>query len=134
MMGFALSALGILKRIPREVWLFLSVLAALWMWVNHRESQARADEREKIERKAHEQFVADAQALADLSLQYEQKVQSLRDAERADRESIRTIYRDKIVPAECAADPAVVGVLDNAVSRANAATTGQLGDALPKAP
>ena len=88
----------------------------------------------EAENKAHAQFVAMSEALADQSLQYEHVAQQLRTAERADRETIRTIYRDKIVPAECAADPRAVSLLSEAVTRANAAAAGQSGGSVSGAP
>lgn len=56
------------------------------------------------------------------------------DGERSDRETIREIYRERQVPAECAADPAAVRVLSEDVKRANAAATGQSVSTLPDAP
>lgn len=45
---------------------------------------------------------------------------------------IRTIYREVPVPAaDCAAPDSLVGVLQNAVDSANAATTGELGRPVP---
>lgn len=85
----------------------------------------------KAEEKAQREYVAVVQSLADQSLAYEALAQSLRASERADRETIRTIYRDKIIPAECAADPAVARVLSEAVARANAAATRQPVGAVP---
>jgi len=76
----------------------------------------------KAKNEAFTQYRALTDALADQSLAYETIAQSLRTAERRDRETIREIYRDKVVPAECAADPAVGRVLSEAVARANTAT------------
>lgn len=128
------SAFGILKRVPREVWLILAALAALWAWGNHREAQGRMEERAKYEAQARAIYQKQAEELAAASLRYEQLAQSLRTAERTDRETIRTIYRDKIVPAECAADPAVGSLLDNAIKRANAAASGKPSGEVPPAP
>lgn len=85
----------------------------------------------KAEEKARREYVAAVQMLADQSLAYEALAQSLRTQERADRETIRTIYRDKIVPAECAADPAVGSLLSEAVTRANAAASGKPSGTVP---
>ncbi len=79
----------------------------------------------KAETKAQREYQAAVQMLAEQSLAYEALAQSIRAAERSDRETIRTIYRDKVIPAECAADPAAVRVLSEAVKRANAAATGE---------
>lgn len=128
------SALGIAKRIPREVWLILAALAALWAWGNHREAQGRAEERAKYEAKARQQYEARVKELAEQSLRYEALAQSLRTAERQDRETIREVYRNVQVPANCAADPAAVRVLSEAVTRANAAASGQSGGEVSRAP
>lgn len=98
-----------------------------------RDWKADSDEA-KAEQKAFTQYQAMTEALADQSLALEYTVQSLRAAERNDRETIREIYRDKIVPAECAADPALVGVLNAAVQRANAAASGQPVSEVPPSP
>ena len=87
----------------------------------------------KAEKRAQTEYVAAVQMLADQSLAYEALAQSLRASERTDRETIRTIYRDKIVPAECAADPAVGRVLSEAVTRANAAAAGKPVGTVPDA-
>lgn len=74
---------------------------------------------------AFEQYLAMTNALADQSLAYETLAQSLRSGERQDRETVREVYRNVQVPANCAVPPAGISVLDNAIKRANAATTGQ---------
>lgn len=88
----------------------------------------------RAEEKAIQQYKALTDALADQSLAYEVLAQSLRAGERRDRETIRTIYRDKVIPAECAVPDAAVSLLDNAVKRANAAATGKPVSELPDAP
>jgi small-conductance mechanosensitive channel len=37
-----------LRRIPREAWIILAALLALWAWGNHRAGQGRAAERAKL--------------------------------------------------------------------------------------
>lgn len=88
----------------------------------------------EAEEKAQAEYVAVVQALADQSLAYETIAQSLRTAERRDRETIREVYRNVQVPANCAADPAAVRVLSEAVTRANAAASGQSGGEVSRAP
>jgi hypothetical protein len=88
----------------------------------------------KAETKAQTEYVAAVQMLADQSLAYEVLAQSIRASERTDRETIREVYRNVQVPANCAAPAAVVSVLDNAVARANAAATGQPVSPVPDAP
>jgi hypothetical protein len=88
----------------------------------------------EAENKAHSQFVAMSEALADQSLQLEVVTQSIRAQERTDRETIREVYRNVQVPANCAVPAAGVSVLNNATDRANAASAGKPLSALPDAP
>lgn len=88
----------------------------------------------KAEKRAQTEYVAAVQMLADQSLAYEALAQSLRAAERTDRETIREVYRNVQVPANCAADPAAGRVLSEAVARANAAASGQSGGEVRPAP
>jgi hypothetical protein len=88
----------------------------------------------EAENKAQTEYVAVVQSLADQSLAYEVLAQSIRASERTDRETIREIYRDKVVPAECAVPADAVSLLDNAVLDANAATTGQSRSPVPETP
>ena len=88
----------------------------------------------EAEKRAQREYVAVVQSLADQSLAYEALAQSLRTSERRDRETIREIYREKPVPAECAADPRAVSLLSEAVTRANRAAAGEPVSALPDAP
>ena len=127
MLTFFASALSLAKRIPREVWLIAAALAALWLWGNHREQQGRYEGRAEMQAKIDRANRAWAKELEAASVRYEQLAQSLRADERRDRETIREIYRDKVVPADCAVPDAAVRVLDNAVGRANAAASGQSG-------
>ncbi len=88
----------------------------------------------KAKDKAFEQYAALTNELADQSLAYEYTVQSLRAGERTDRETIREIYRDKIVPSDCAVPAAGVGLLNNALARTNAATAGEPVSEVSRAP
>ena len=97
-----------------------------------RDWKADSDEA-KAKDAAFTQYRALSDALADQSLAYEVLAQSLRADERRDRETIREIYRDKIVPAECAVPDAAVSVLSEAVTRANSAASGEPISALPDA-
>ena len=56
---------------------------------------------------------------------YEQVLSDLRPREIETRSTIREVYRDVEVPADCAVPPAGVGVLNDARVRANAAATGE---------
>jgi hypothetical protein len=84
--------------------------------------------------RAQRQYEAKVIELADASLRYEALAQSLRTDERRDRETIREIYREKTLPAECAAPASAVSLLNNAVDRANAAASGKPVSAVPPAP
>jgi hypothetical protein len=83
---------------------------------------------------AFEQYEALTNELAKQSLTYEYLVQGIRDSERTDRETIREIYRDKIVPAECAAPAGAVSLLTEAVGAANAAAAGEPDGKVSRAP
>lgn len=133
-MTFLLGAFGLLKRVPSQVWLILAALAALWAWGEHREAQGRMEGRAKCEAKARAIYQKQAEELAAASLRYEHLAQSLRTAERADRETIREVFRNVPVPANCAAPAAAVSVLDAAVKRANSAASGQSRGEVPPAP
>lgn len=98
-----------------------------------RDWKADSDEA-KAKDRAFTQYQAMTEALADQSLVLEYTVQSLRAGERRDRETIREIYRNVEVPADCAVPAAGVSLLNNALDRANAAATGKPVSALPDAP
>jgi hypothetical protein len=98
-----------------------------------RDWKADSDEA-KAERKAFTQYTALTEALADQSLAYEYTVQDLRSGERRDRETIREIYRNVEIPAECAVPADAVSLLDNAIRDANASASRQPSGILPPAP
>lgn len=68
------------------------------------------------------------------SRQYEQWRAAQEPARIETRNTIREIFRDKPIPAECAAPDALVGVLDRAAASASAAARGQPGPAVPGDP
>ena len=105
------------------------LMGALGGWTV-RDWKADSDKLEAEERSIA-QYKALTDELAAQSLSYEYLAQGLRAGERRDRETIREIYREKVVPAECAADPALVGLLDNAVRAANAAASGEPSGEMP---
>ena len=74
---------------------------------------------------AQERYDALAEENSKKSLAYETLAQSIRQSERRDRVEIREIFRDVETPSDCAVPDSAIGVLDNAVNRANAAATGQ---------
>ena len=85
---------------------------------------AALEEAAKVEDKAEDAVAEDATAYEDTRAAIEQSAVT-------ERVTIREIYRDIEVPADCAADPAAVGVLEGARDRANAAAAGELGAAVP---
>jgi hypothetical protein len=98
-----------------------------------RDWKADSDKLE-AEQKAFTQYTALTEALADQSLSYEILAQGLRASERRDRETIREIYRNVQVPAECAVPAGAVSLLDNAIRDANAAAAGEPGGTVSRAP
>lgn len=68
------------------------------------------------------------------SAKYEEMRANLEPGKIETRNTIREIYRDVEVPAQCAAPADTVGVLQSARDAANAAASGQSGAALPKSP
>jgi hypothetical protein len=65
------------------------------------------------------------------SAKYEETRANLEPGKIETRNTIREIYRDVEVPAQCAAPVATVGVLQSARDRANAAAAGQSGPTVP---
>lgn len=88
----------------------------------------------KAETKVFEQYAAMTEALAGQSLALEYTTQSLQAGERRDRETIREVYRNVQVDADCAVPADAVSVLDNAVARTNAATAGEPVSEVSEAP
>ena len=64
---------------------------------------------------------------------YEQEKSDAQAQNRMRENIIREIYREQVVPADCAAPDAAVRVLDDAVTAANARAAGEPAPALPKA-
>jgi hypothetical protein len=69
-----------------------------------------------------------------LAVNYEEWRAAQEPAKVETRNTIREIYRDVKVPVECAAPVAVVGLLDAATHKANAAATGKPSTAVRAAP
>lgn len=68
-----------------------------------------------------------------LAAKYEQWRADLEPGRIESRNTIREIYRDVEVPAECAAPAGVIGLLNSATDKANAASSGEFGSAVPSA-
>lgn len=66
-------------------------------------------------------FRAQLDKQAKESTAYENEREQARQSSNARQDQIRTIYRDKAVPAVCAPDPVAVGLLQGAVDDANTA-------------
>ena len=105
-----------------------SALAALLVGVGAgwtvRDWKADADQLKQIERanKAEKAAIA---AVLKPSQDLEQTLAALRPAQIETLNTIREVYRNVEVPAECAVPPAGVSLLEAARQRANAATTGE---------
>jgi len=63
--------------------------------------------------------------------QFETLRQSIEPQRAEVRNTIREVYRDVPVPADCALRPDALRVLENARQRANASTAGQSGEPMP---
>lgn len=70
-------------------------------------------------------------AVGQPSERFEELMANLRQSEIITRNTIREIYRDVEVPANCAVPAAGVGLLEASRARANAAATGQPSSTLP---
>lgn len=89
-MTLALTALGILKRVPWQVWLVVAVLATGWFYGNHRYAEGVADERE-----ARAKIVAEAVAKAVASERAAQLAHDAAEARRkADTDNLRQIAKE----------------------------------------
>ena len=101
------------------------LVGALGGWTV-RDWKADSDQLAAVERanKAEKAAIA---AVSKPAAEYEQVLSALRPREIQTRNTIREVYRDVEVPADCAVPPAATRVLDDARLRANAAATGELG-------
>ena len=99
------------------------LVGALGGWTA-RDWKADSDQLAAIERANAAEKAAIA-AVYKPSDAYEQVMADLRPREVQTRNTIREVYRDVEVPADCAVPDAGVGVLDDARVRANAAATGE---------
>lgn len=95
-----------------------------------RDWKADADQLATVERanKAEKAAIA---AVYKPSSEYEKVLADLRPREIETRNTIREVYRNVEVPADCAVPAAGVGLLDDARKRANAAASGQPVAAVP---
>lgn len=62
---------------------------------------------------------------------YEQEKQDAVVIREAGESSIRGAYKDRVVPADCVVVPVAAGVLNDAITAANARATGQPASAVP---
>lgn len=85
-------------------------------------------------KKATEQVDQQRQVIDKAALAYEQERENERFQTNVRESTIREIYRDRPVPADCAVGGDVRGVLDEAVRSANARAAGQPAPGLPADP
>lgn len=71
-------------------------------------------------REAQIAFQAQLERQNDEASEYERERETNRLEGQARETEVRTIYRDRVVPAECEPDAAAVGVLQRALDSANA--------------
>lgn len=70
-MSWLLSALGILKRIPRELWLIAAAVGVFWFWGEHQYSAGAEAERVKRDRIVAEAVLKAVQAERDAQKAFE---------------------------------------------------------------
>lgn len=89
---------------------------------------ARLEEMAKAQRRFDKQL----ETIREEARKYELDREAGRAESRDRQETIRTIYRDKVVPTDCAAPDAVRGLLDDAVRRANARAGSEPAPTVPE--
>lgn len=109
----------------------LALLAGLLGGWTARGIKADADQFHALERADKREDAARQQEL-DQGTAYARFSADNQQHSTADRNTIRETYREIHVPSDCAVAPAAVGVLENGVSRANAAASGSAGTAMPE--
>lgn len=92
--------------------------------------EAEAEAAEKARQQAYQ---AEAERRATIATEYEREAANAAQVHTIREREIQTIFRDVLVPAECAAPDAVQRVLAEAVAGANAAATGEPVRAVPAA-
>lgn len=95
-----------------------------------RDWKADSDALEALDRAREAEREALA-AVGQPSAEFEKLLSNLRQSEIVTRNTIREIYRNVEVPANCAVPAAGVGLLEAARARANAAASGQPSSTLP---
>lgn len=87
------GAVGILKRIPAEVWIIAAAVAAMWMWGNHREAQGRAEGRAEIlakwERQKKEDAAKQAQSAAQATVERVTETRTIYVKQKARNDAIQ---------------------------------------------
>lgn len=117
--------------LPLSGWLGIAgaVAAALAGWTV-RDWKADSDQL-ALERKADEIQELRSQEAFESALRLEGIIGEIRADRRTNTNTIREIYRDVEVPAECAVPDSAVELLDNSIERANRAATGEPINPLP---
>lgn len=103
-----------------------SVLLGLALGWTIRDWKADSDALDAVE-KNHKAQLELIDTVAQPSVDLEGVLADLRTTETKTRDTIREVYRNVEVPANCAVPADAVGVLVDAIRNANAAATGELG-------
>ena len=96
-----------------------------------RDYQAAAAENKVLTQAQAAKEAAEAR-MSEIATEYEEFRTASLEQRGRDTQTIREIYRNVEVSPDCAPLPAVVGVLNSAIDRANAETGSQSGSTVPK--
>ena len=108
--------------------------ALLGAWGSWTVNNWRHDSQERSDMEAAAKKLDAARAAIDrAATAYEQEKEDAAIQSTVRENTIREIYKDRPVPADCAVPDAARSVLDNAVDAANARASGQPASALPVA-
>jgi hypothetical protein len=95
-----------------------------------RDWKCDADNSAAIE-KAAETFEENVNTFNEAAGKFEQTREQIDTVRVSSSNTIREVYKDVEVPADCDVPDAVGGMLDNAINTANAARTGELEQPVP---
>lgn len=110
----------------------LALAGAFWGGWTVQGWRCGAKQTEALER-AQKRFDAQLAKQNEEATEYEQDREQGRQDSRARETAIRTIYRDRIVLAECEPPADALRVLDDAIGAANARAAGEPGASVPAA-
>lgn len=103
-----------------------SILVGLALGWTVRDWKADSDALDAV-KDSHKAQLELIEAVAEPSADLENTLSTLRTTETETRNTIKEVYRNVEVPANCAVPANAVGVLVDAIRDANAAATGELG-------